>query len=77
MRFYRIFFWIAVLLHLCLAAWLCLAPDYALRQLGHDATRMPLIYLQEHGLFMFIHYMLLGKDAKMLALYSEDWLKKT
>ena len=54
MRFYRVFFWIAVFLHLGLAAWLCLAPDYALRQLGHDATKMPLIYLQEHGLFMFI-----------------------
>lgn len=54
MRFYRVFFWFAVFLHVGLAAWLCLAPDYALRQLGHDATKMPLIYLQEHGLFMFI-----------------------
>lgn len=54
MRFYRVFFWIAFFLHLALAAWLCLAPEYARVQLGHDATKVPLIYLQEHGLFMFI-----------------------
>jgi len=54
MRFYRVFFWFAVFLHSALAAWLCLAPEYARVQLGHDATRVPLIYLQEHGLFMFI-----------------------
>jgi hypothetical protein len=54
MRFYRVSFWIAVFLHSALAAWLCLAPEYARVQLGHDASRVPLIYLQEHGLFMFI-----------------------
>jgi hypothetical protein len=54
MRFYRVFFWIAFFLNLGLAAWLCLAPEYARVQLGHDANRVPLIYLQEHGLFMFI-----------------------
>jgi hypothetical protein len=54
MRFYRFAFWFAVVLHLALAAWLCLAPEYARVQLGHDASRVPLIYLQEHGLFLFI-----------------------
>lgn len=54
MRFYRMFFWLAVILNLGLSAWLCLAPEYARVQLGHDATKVPLIYLQEHGLFMFI-----------------------
>lgn len=54
MRFYRLFFWIAALAHLGLAAWLCLTPDLALIHLGHNADRVPLIYLQEHGLFLFI-----------------------
>lgn len=54
MRFYRLFFWIATVIHLGLAAWLCLTPEMALVQLGHDANHVPLIYLQEHGLFLFI-----------------------
>lgn len=54
MRFYRFFFWVATVVHLGLAAWLCLTPELALVQLGHDATHVPHIYLQEHGLFMFI-----------------------
>lgn len=53
MRFYRLVFWIAALVHLGLSAWLCLTPEMALVQLGHAAT-VPLIYLQEHGLFLFI-----------------------
>ena len=54
MRFYRVSFWLAAAIHLGLAAWLCLTPDLALIQLGHSADRIPLIYLQEHGLFLFI-----------------------
>lgn len=54
MRFYRFFFWVATVIHLALAAWLCLTPGMAIVQLGHDTTRIPLIYLQEHGLFLFI-----------------------
>jgi hypothetical protein len=53
MRFYRFFFWVASIIHLLLAAWLCLTPELALVQLGHEST-VPLIYLQEHGLFLFI-----------------------
>jgi hypothetical protein len=54
MRFYRLVFWIAAVLHLALSAWLCLTPEMALVQLGHDVNKVPLIYLQEHGLFLFI-----------------------
>jgi hypothetical protein len=54
MRFYRLFFWVATIIHLALSAWLCLTPEMALVQLGHDATHVPQIYLQEHGLFLFI-----------------------
>lgn len=54
MRFYRLCFWLATIIHLALAGWLCLTPELALVQLGHDATQVPLIYLQEHGLFLFI-----------------------
>lgn len=54
MRFYRFFFWVATVVHLGLAAWLSLTPELAREHLGHDADLVPLIYLQEHGLFMFI-----------------------
>jgi hypothetical protein len=54
MRFYRLVFWIAAVVHLGLSGWLCLTPEMALVQLGHDAAHVPLIYLQEHGLFLFI-----------------------
>jgi hypothetical protein len=54
MRFYRLVFWIAALVHLGLSAWLCLTPELARVQLGHDLSHTPLIYLQEHGLFLFI-----------------------
>ncbi len=52
MRFYRIAFWIAFAVHLSLAAWLCLTPEMARQQLGDPM--LPLIYLQEHGLFLFM-----------------------
>ncbi|HTB34468.1 MAG TPA: hypothetical protein VK842_06365 [bacterium] len=52
MRFYRLFFWIAFIVHLLLGAWLCLAPDLAKAQLHLE--QVPSIYLQEHGLFLFM-----------------------
>lgn len=52
MRFYRFFFWFAFLVHLGLSAWLCLTPELARLQLGDFA--LPLIYMQEHGLFLFM-----------------------
>lgn len=52
MRFYRIFFWFAFLVHLVLGAWMCLTPELA-KTLLH-AGQVPLIYLQEHGLFLFM-----------------------
>lgn len=52
MRFYRYAFWVATLVHLGLAAWLCLTPEIAKETLGDYSV--PLIYLQEHGLFMFM-----------------------
>ncbi|HXB98111.1 MAG TPA: hypothetical protein VNZ54_08670 [bacterium] len=52
MRFYRLFFWIAFIMHLLLGAWLCLAPDLAKAQLHLE--QVPSIYLQEHGLFLFM-----------------------
>lgn len=52
MRFYRIFFWIACVVHLGLAAWLCLTPELALQQLG--SYKLLNIYLQEHGLFLLM-----------------------
>ena len=50
MRVYRWLFWIVGLLHLALSAWLCLTPELAKIQL--QDMNVPLIYLQEHGLFM-------------------------
>jgi len=52
MRFFRISFWFAFLVHLGLSGWLCLAPEMARTQLGD--LNLPLIYLQEHGLFLFM-----------------------
>lgn len=52
MRFYRLAFWVATLVHLGLSAWLCLTPEIAKAQLGDYSV--PLIYMQEHGLFLFM-----------------------
>lgn len=52
MRFYRYFFWLAFAVHLLLGAWLCLTPELAKSQL--HAQQVGLIYLQEHGLFLFM-----------------------
>jgi hypothetical protein len=52
MRFYRLFFWLAFAVHLLLGACLCLAPDLA-KALLH-LEQVPSIYLQEHGLFLFM-----------------------
>src|SRR6266705_6626108 len=52
MRFYRLFFWLAFALHLGLGAWLCLMPELA-KALLH-LEQVPSIYLQEHGLFLFM-----------------------
>ena len=50
MRFYRLTFWLAFVIHLLLGAWLCLTPELAKSVL--HAGLVPLIYLQEHGLFL-------------------------
>jgi hypothetical protein len=50
MRFYRLSFWLAFVIHLLLGAWLCLTPELAKSQL--HAGQVGLIYLQEHGLFL-------------------------
>lgn len=52
MRFYRLAFWVATLVHLALSAWLCLTPEFARATLGD--YNVPLIYMQEHGLFLFM-----------------------
>jgi|GEM_PF-2686267 hypothetical protein len=52
MRFYRLFFWLAFAVHLLLGALLCLAPDLAKALLRLE--QVPSIYLQEHGLFLFM-----------------------
>lgn len=52
MRFFRISFWVAFSIHLALSGWLCLTPEMARLQLGD--VNLPLIYLQEHGLFLFM-----------------------
>ncbi|MGH7442718.1 MAG: hypothetical protein ACREKE_08615 [bacterium] len=52
MRFYRVSFWVAFAVHLGLSGWLCLTPEMARLQLGD--VNLPLIYLQEHGLFLFM-----------------------
>jgi hypothetical protein len=52
MRFFRVSYWFAFLVHLGLSGWLCLTPEMARAQLGD--LNLPLIYLQEHGLFLFM-----------------------
>ena len=52
MRFFRFAYWGTFLLHLVLAAWLCLTPEMARQQLLD--LNVPLIYLQEHGLFLLM-----------------------
>jgi hypothetical protein len=52
MRFFRVAYWFAFMVHLGLSAWLCLTPELARQQLGD--LNLPLIYLQEHGLFLFM-----------------------
>lgn len=49
---YRWLFWVVGLFHLAFSAWLCLTPELAKVQL--QDFNVPLIYLQEHGLFLFM-----------------------
>ena len=62
MRFFRVAFWIAFLLHLILSGWLCLTPELARLQLLDGS--LPLIYLQEHGLFLFMQACAYGYVAE-------------
>jgi hypothetical protein len=54
MRFFRVSYWFAFLVFLALSGWLCLCPELARQQLGDSTSLVPLIYLQEHGLFLFM-----------------------
>ncbi|HTB21099.1 MAG TPA: hypothetical protein VK914_00165 [bacterium] len=62
MRFFRVSYWFAFMVHLGLSGWLCLTPEMARMQLG-DST-LPLIYLQEHGLFLFMQACAYGYVAE-------------
>jgi hypothetical protein len=62
MRFFRVTFWFAFLVHLVLSGWLCLTPELARHQLGD--YNLPLLYLQEHGLFLFMQACAYGYVAE-------------
>lgn len=52
MRFYRLTFWILTVIHLALGAWLMLTSEMARTSLG--SYNLPIIYIREHGLFLFM-----------------------
>ena len=52
MRFYRFAFWIAFIVHIVFGGWFCLTPELAKSLLHGGYTQIPLLYFQEHGLFM-------------------------